>query len=104
MNPDEKSKYFKTKLSLEHATKAYKDSRGTAPLMLNLGARMAVSGLTTCPGRFSPTESQMPTKQEVGWTPETAWTFWRRKKNPFLPPGFEFQTVQPVASSLYRLR
>jgi hypothetical protein len=43
--------------------------------------------LTPRPVRNIPTErTPVPTEQKVGWTPETAWTFWRREK-PLAPIG-----------------
>jgi len=43
-----------------------------------------------------------PGTQEGGWAPETVWAL-RRKAESLTPSGFETQTVQPLAWSLYRL-
>jgi hypothetical protein len=60
---------------------------------------MEVSGQYLRLVSITPRETTpVPTEQKVGWTPESAWTFWRTVK--FLVPT---QTVHSVAYALYRL-
>jgi hypothetical protein len=57
-------------------------------------------------GQFNASAALAPEKnpgtQEGRWAPQTVWTL-RRKVEFLTPSGFETQTVQPVAWSLYRL-
>ena len=54
--------------------KAYRGSRGTAPLILNLGSRWRASNLTSRP--LYP-EGKNPGTH--AWTPYPVWTFWKKK-------------------------
>jgi hypothetical protein len=52
------------------------------------------------PGRFTPEkEPSVPIVQEVGWTPETLWTTWRRKNSwPHRDSNSDPLGVEPVGS------
>jgi hypothetical protein len=49
---------------------------------------------TPCRGRFTPRKDPVPIVQEAGWAPEPAWM----GAENLTPPGFNPQTVQPIAS------
>jgi len=56
---------------------------------------MEVSGQPYAPEALPPRkETPMPLGEEAGWTPETVWTRWRRKKILALP-GIEPQSYSP---------
>jgi hypothetical protein len=78
--------------------KVHRGSRDTAPLILNLGTRR--SGRFTSAGR-----TRVPTEQQTEWTQSRGERL-REEKNLLPLPGFELQTIQPVAyyGSLQQLR
>jgi hypothetical protein len=60
--------------------KAYRGSRGIAPLMLNPDTSFrSVVNVTTWP-LISWEITMDPIKYEAAWVPEPVWTFWRREK------------------------
>ena len=69
-------------------------SGGIAQLFLNLGTRRGVCGHHHAPAAFTQGKDPVPIVQEVGWAPEP---IWKGAENLALP-GFDPQTVQPVAS------
>jgi hypothetical protein len=64
-----------------HEVKAYRGSRHTAPLLLNLGSicRWVVNFTSWLLYLWERTP--VPIESEAGWAPELVWTFWRRKKS-----------------------
>jgi hypothetical protein len=64
-----------------HAMKAYGESRGTAPLILNFLARGRRTSLS---GRF-PSEKYSGTL--AGWASGLVWAFWIKEKS-LVPTGF----------------
>jgi hypothetical protein len=78
--------------------KAYRGSRGIAPVILNLDD--VVVNLTPRSFYLRAKEPPVPIERAAGWAPGPFWTFWRRETLWFLP-GFKHRIVQPVACSLY---
>jgi hypothetical protein len=62
--------------------KAYKASRGIAPLILNLSIRWKCV-VNSAPWALYPhgKNPSVPIDQEAGWASELVWTFWRREKS-----------------------
>ena len=75
-----------------HATMAYSESRGIAPIIFNTGGELSVSR----PGRFTP-QQRIPVsiQREVRMVPGPIW-----KKKMLSLSGFEPQTVHPVTYSI----
>jgi hypothetical protein len=64
-------------LTKHHAMKAYWRSRGIAPRILDLSAKMEVSGHLHAPAALSPgKEPVVPIGKEAGWAVEPFWTRW----------------------------
>jgi hypothetical protein len=59
--------------------KGYRGSRGTAPLILNLGMEMDKRGQLHAPAALLQRRTSMSTEQQAGWTPASDWTFRRRE-------------------------
>jgi hypothetical protein len=57
----------KDKVVSVHVMQAYRECRGTNPLILNLGSHFTSQKIM-----FAPNE------QVAGWAPELVWTLWRR--------------------------
>ena len=55
---------------------------------------MEVGGQRHAPAAFTPGKDPVPIVQEAGWAPGPVWT---GAENLAPPPGFDPQTVQPVA-------
>jgi hypothetical protein len=72
--------------------------RGTALPFLDRGIRMGLVVNSTPKPHFTPGIDPVPILQEAGWAPGPV-----RTAENLAPPGFDPQTVQPVAQSLYRL-
>jgi hypothetical protein len=78
-----------------HTMMAYKGSRGTALLILNLSTRYKwIVNFT--PQLLNPHPppkkiSHIPTKQEAQWAPEPVWTFWRKKRTLMTRNAHNFQ-------------
>ena len=72
-----------------HATKACRGSRGTAPLILNLGNRWRLWPLHT--------KTWYPLDRRLGWPHRRSGRCWK-VKNLLAPTGFEPLIVQSVAS------
>lgn len=79
-----------------HVVKVYKGSGDVPQLILNLGTSR--SGQLHAQAALTPVKSLWYALFELR---ESAWMFWRRGK---LLMGFEHRIVQPVASSIYRIR
>jgi hypothetical protein len=77
---------------------AYGRSRGIALLILNLGTRWVLSGLTPRTGRFNAEEKDphlpKPTEQGVGGSQSRSGRFWRREKP--VVPGRNRTPKRPV--------
>jgi hypothetical protein len=88
--------------------RAWKTSTGgVASLILNLGASWGVSS-PSCVGHLSP-EKELPlyTERKAVWARGLEWTLWGKFK--FSAPvfrnrGHECLVVQPLTTSLYRVR
>ena len=72
--------------------------RGIALVFHDHGTRRRRVVNSTPPPYFTPGKDPVPTAQEAGWV---SGPVWMGGKSP--PPGFDPQTIQPVAQSLYRL-
>ena len=59
--------------------KAYRGSRGTAPLILILGAAWGLDGNITPPTALLCGKTPAPIEQETGWAPEKVCTLWEQK-------------------------
>ena len=62
----------------------------------DLGTEDGIWGSAPRPGRFTPGKDPVLIIQEAGWAPGPVWTDGENLASP--PPGFDPQTVQPVAS------
>jgi hypothetical protein len=62
-----------------HAMKAYRQSTGTALLMLNLGTRWRWTNFIPRPALSSNSRQHQPHRWVAAWTRETAWMLWRKK-------------------------
>jgi len=83
-----------------------KRSRGTAPLIINLGARWMRVVNTTFRPLYPRERNSVLTKQEDGRAPETVWTFWRKEKSPlpeFEPPNRPVCSLVTTPAELSRL-
>jgi hypothetical protein len=78
------------KFTLEQARRAYRGSKGTAPVFLQPRLYMRVGGQRHAPAALYP----VPIVQEVGFAPGI---IWKDSKNLALP-GFDLQTVRPAAN------
>ena len=66
----------------DHAVKAYRGTRGVAPVILNLGARWKwVFSIAPLP--LYPREKirPVPIEEEAGWSPAPVWSVWRTEKS-----------------------
>ena len=70
-------------------------SRGIALPFHDLGTEDGGGWSAPRPDRFTPGKDPVPIVQEAGWAPGPVWT---GAENLAPPPGFDPQTVQPVAS------
>ena len=83
------------KFFAHRAVKAYRGSRGIAPLIFNLGTSCWWVAANFTPWSLCPRErTAIYFEEEAGWTPGPVWRFGERKM--FLPmPGLEPPIVQP---------
>jgi hypothetical protein len=79
-----------------HAMKAYRVSRGIAPLILNLCTRWRLVADFTTRRLYPGKEPWYSLDRMLGWAPGPAWAFWRGE-NPT-------RTVQPLLQSLNQQR
>jgi hypothetical protein len=77
----------------DHAVKAYRGTRGVAPLILKLGARWKWV-FTIAPLPLYPREKirPVPIEEEAGWS-----GVFGEQRNLLSMPGFELQIAQSVA-------
>jgi len=73
--------------------KAYRVSRGTAPLIFNLSARDERSA--SCRGPLT----AAPTEQHARWAPGQVWMIWRRER--LTAPAAIRTPDRPAAASRY---
>ena len=67
-----------------HAKNAYRGSRGTTTLLLNLDTRWRYVAKFTSRPLYPGEKTPVPTAQEAGWAPDPAGTFWKKGKFPAL--------------------
>jgi hypothetical protein len=79
---------------------AHKGSRGIALLFHDHGTRREWGVRVTLRPLFTPGKDPVPIVQEAGWAPGPVWT----GAENLAPPGFDPQTVQPVASHVARCK
>jgi len=73
---------------------AHRGSRGIALLFYDHGTKRWCGVSVTPRPLFTPEKGPVPIVQEAGWAPGPVWT----GAENLTPPGFDPQTVQPVAS------
>ena len=73
--------------------------RGIALLFHDGGVRRGLVVSSTLRPHFTPGKDPVSILQEAGWAPGPVWTDGKSRSS----PGFDIQTVQFVAQSLYRL-
>ena len=75
--------YYKDKVAPLHVMKAYRRSKGTTPLILNL-LTTSRSGFVARSSRFAPGGIPPPTtERDAGWVPQSVQTVWSQIR--FLP-------------------
>jgi len=79
---------------------AHRWSRGIALLFHDHGTRRGWGVSVTLRPLFTPGKDTVPIVQEAGWAPGPVWT----GAENLTPPGFDPQTVQPVASHVARCK
>ena len=84
----------KVKFSLEQATKAQRGSRCIALLLLQPQHQVGVGSQRHAPAALPPGKTRYPLYRRLGGPQGRSG--WMRKISP--PPGFDPQTVQPIAS------
>jgi hypothetical protein len=97
---------LQVEIKVNVAMEAYREIRGIAPLILNLGSnwrRVVNYTSQLLPPPPSRKELRYSLTTRLSAPQSQSGTSWRRE-NPFLLSGFEPRTFQPVAKSVYRLR
>jgi hypothetical protein len=85
------------RLPCNRLPRAQRWSRGTALLILNLGARRG-GWSAPRPGRFTPGKDSVPIVWEAGWAPGLAWTYAKNLAHTGIRP----QTVDPATSRIMK--